>query len=384
MLVVRGRPTGISTYVRMVLGIKGSLGEDQYSIFLSSGNRYLYYKPLSGHTPSEYDFEWTSRNTAISLSVDYNVMENIETILGYILYKVDQSQGTINITGSNNTIRNCNVYFSKTYGIYIHGANNVIDSCTSSYNRATGIYFGTNGDSSSVLNSTSTYNGTLSSDAVNDRGGIGVNADGVTITGNTIGNNGVTTGSLTYVNSEIQIAVANSGTISRNYIYNAARNAIGMDDSATTYGWNIQYNLINRWGLTQEGGTKNNIAIKLVGHGNTSTSGVHRVENNAIYSDDDYVLIGINLGMSTSSDYIKDSSIKNNLVFLNNNTSASSHAIRVNRNNITGTQLDYNLAFGPTNIYQFAGTNYANASTFYSATGQGQHDSSDIGAYEFP
>lgn len=381
--VVRAQPAGHQTYRRIEHGTAGSLAEDAYEVSgIVGGIRGLFYKPLAGRHPSEYEFGFHQRR-GIQVTVPYVTIDGIDVILGG--YPTAATSGAIEARGGGHFAKfaNVNAKFSFTRGINLQGVNNaVIENSTATYNRGTGLYISTAlATNATIRNSESAYNGALASDVswignVIDRGGIGIQAGSALVEDNFVHDNG--TLQLEKLDAEILVAQAAvndtlcCGTIRRNSVFNAKRSGIQIayNPNGRVHPWNVSQNIVDGWAATQEGATLNNSGVLLNGGGNTATSGSFTVLNNTIYSSHPgRTLLGIGMNMPTTADFIKNSTVRNNLVFLENSNTTSSFPLRVNRDNLPGTSLNYDLAFGTTSPYQFAGTNYSFAAAFFTATG---------------
>ena len=124
----------------------------------------------------------------------------------------------------------------------------------------------------------------------------------------------------------IVVIEAHDVLIENNLIVNSLRGAVGMSETADTYGIRVIGNVIVNWNLVDLSGmeaTKRTQAINLLGCGQTPQSGLFTVWNNTLYSDQvDTTIIGIQLAVASSSDSIRDSSVKNNIIYMPNNTTA--------------------------------------------------------------
>ena len=383
--IVRGQPTGTSTYKRIFQA--ESLGEDQGISESSGGNIIIHYKPLAGHNPSEYDWEFSQWDAALYFT------SNISWVVvdGFGFYNSSYSDpvlGVVTFFGSHCTVKNSTVRFANVFGVEFAGRASQYNSLENSdvqYGRSAGVDLRDGPSHNTIKNNLIANNslGTTSLEIQFDRGGImtlGDVGDGAvtytTVEGNIIHDNANNISSRN--NGAILMDGCQYWTIKNNYIYNSPRRAIGTSDNdgsqaARNHHLDIQYNVISRWDLNHDSYPWNS-AIDMTGTLNDSNSGYDTVENNVIYSDDNFPLIGINLGTSSSSNYLKNTSIINNIVYLANNTQSDSVGIRVNRNNVPGMSASNNMVFGPKTLYEFFGGSYSSASACSSATGFCKND----------
>lgn len=370
--VIRGQSTGVSTYKWMTWGTKGSLTEDAWDYYVNGSNMEVWYKPLAGHTPNEYDFDFATKASPV-----YIYKKNYVTIDGLtILHGLDRSWeiGGVNIRESDYAIvKNCDIYASHQHGIVIWDSdygqylNNKITG-----NRSCGIWTSNYSTHLLIQGNTITNNskGLGAREVTHDRGGImlNVNSSYIEVYDNVTDNNG--NSDPTRLNSDIFLDGTDYVNVERNYVRNAWRRGIGMSVTAPNSHHVIRSNIINRWNLGGFG-YPYHCAIMIQGIGTTDQYIV--CENNSCYSDDNMVLYGIHLG-ATSDKHLRSSSIRNNIVYLKGNTQSNSRGLRCGTNYYSDTTINNNAIYGCTNLYELAGYTYTSAAAFYASTGFGQHD----------
>jgi hypothetical protein len=198
----------------------------------------------------------------------------------------------------------------------------------------------------------------------------------ITVTHNVISNNG------NYLptrnNAQILLDGCSYWTIRYNCINDSPRRAIATSDNDGTvlpknHHLLIQYNIVNQWNMNQNAYPWN-AAILVSSIGDDAESGYNCIDNNVLYSSANQNLIGINLCTKSNSDYMKYTSVRNNIVYLQGNSQSGSRCIRVNRSTFLNSNLDFNNAYGCTNPYELAGYTYTNGATLYATTGYGAFD----------
>jgi hypothetical protein len=389
--VLRAQPSGVDSYKRVWRGTPGSMGEDQFFVENLGGHRIIHYKPPASHFPGEYDWEFSKWNGTVFFGTDISWV----TVDGFIFLNSYYNglsdpgdTGAIDFFGSHCAVKNSIIKFSNAFGVEFAGPasqHNTLENCDIEYSRAAGVDLRL-GASHNIVRGCHIANNSLgdtTEETFNDRGGImtlGSLKDGsvssILIEGNIIHDNGNKIP--TRNNAAILLDGCEYWTIKNNHIYNSPRRAIATSDNdgsvaPRNHHNNIIGNMIARWDKNRENYSWNT-AIFVTARGNDENSGYNKIENNTIFSDDDIPLIGINMALASNSEYMKNTNVRNNIIYLANNSQADSLGIRVNRNNLPGSIIDNNLVFGALNPYELAGTKYSDAEDFYGVTGFGQND----------
>lgn len=382
-VMVRGTPTGATGYVLLRRIDTGTLTADSYKTSSNNGRRFIEYRPMDGQLPSSYDFEVSINGSPILITGSDVHVSNINGMLANREHPKDllepRGSGVFRGEGARVRFSNCTASFSGAYGVVVRGPDSVIDGCSATHNHSTGLYIenrdqkGTLGlplpDRGIIQNSRSEFNGNLEADDL-DKGGIGVQSNYAIIRHNVVRSNGNLNNLVDTEDAAISLFDCHDVTVDQNYIVNSVRNAIGASYGPASHGHKIIRNVIHNWNLEGVVSYQNNSAIYLAPFGNTENSGRFTVHNNTIYSD--LVapqLFGIQINMPTSTDFLANTSVKNNIVYLKENIHAATRGLRINRNQLTSTVIDYNNIFvhSSTRFYQYAGEEYPNNSTTFPA-----------------
>ena len=383
--LVRGTPTGASGYVLLQRLETVPLVADSYKTGLANGRRYLEYLPKPGETPTSYEFEISINASPILITGSDVRLSNIDGMLANRQHPSDlqtlftpSGDGVFRAEGARVRFSKCKVSFSASSGIVIRGPDNVIDGCVASHNHSTGLYIenrrlvGVPAPERGIIqNSRSEYNGNLEPDKL-DKGGIGVQGDFSIIRKNVVRSNGYPKSQTDEEDAAISLHQCRNVTVDQNYIANSARNAISASYDNLSYGHKILRNVIHNWNLDNLELFQNTSAIYLPSYGNTENSGRFTLHNNTIFSDRSTgYLFGIHFTLPTTSDYLKYTSVKNNIVYLKGNTYPQTRALRINRDQLVATEIDYNnvVIEGSAGFYEYAGVNFANKTAFFNARG---------------
>src|SRR4030042_1025588 len=124
--VLRGQPVGVDSYKRVFLGKLGALGEDEVATDLISGKRIVHYKPLAGHKPAEYDWEFSKWHGTVHFgeTTSWIVVDGF-TIYGGYYGRLDQTSlidlGVVNFFGSHCVLKNSVIRFANAMGAEFQG-----------------------------------------------------------------------------------------------------------------------------------------------------------------------------------------------------------------------------------------------------------------------
>ena len=355
-VLVRSDAQGNNYQLLEIGGSLGSLEEDRYITRNESGTRVVYYRPPVNINPDTFNFEVERRNAAIEVNGDWVTVENIN---GRV------SKDTIFTSNGDNTLfDNLSASFAKGFGISIQGASGTINNSTAQYNYSTGIVLLTSGSvNGTISNNISRFNGNLILAGRTDRGGIGSQSDNSTIINNLIYSNG-DINSINLENGSGDDAIAlfdnNNALVANNYIFNSAGTAIGMSYTDNSYGHTIVDNVIGNWNLYgigepdkaliyQSPTARGTYAIGITGNDLQANEADIIVENNTIFSNQtSRTLIGIQAAMVQNDDWMGDTSIQNNDIYIPDNTNANTIGLRLTRDIQTGFQnvtIDNNNVF---------------------------------------
>ena len=180
-VLVRAAPSGVDTYSLCARGTPGQLAEDTCAVASESGFRVIYYKPLPGETPNQFEFELSKAQAAIIVLGDHVRVANVQAILGNFgnpnltsPLAIPTFPATIYAEGVGVEFYDCLAAFGRSFGIAVTGPNSLISGCTAEYNNSTGLnILGVAATGSTIQNSIARFNGNLEF-ADQDRGGIGV------------------------------------------------------------------------------------------------------------------------------------------------------------------------------------------------------------------
>ena len=132
-------------------------------------------------------------------------------------------------------------------------------------------------------------------------------------------------------------------TVDQNYIVNSARNGISASYGSLSYGHKILRNVIHNWNLEGVASNQNTSAIYLTSFGNTPYSGRLTVHNNTIYSNQSSpYLIGLQVNLPYASDTLRNTSVKNNIVYIKGNNHRGTRGMRISRNQLSASAINYN------------------------------------------
>ena len=324
----------------------GSLSEDTYITANEGGQRVLYYKPPSGREPTEFEFEVSRLDSAVRVTGDWVEVREVEGKFG-------NGEAVLLSEGSNVRFENCHATFGKNFGVVVRGADSTIDGCVAEHNYSTGLYIQTASASNSTIQySTSRYNGNLILDAnsISDRGGIGVQANNATVEHNIIHDNGNTTDTdFSQGDDAISLFDHHNTLVANNFIYNSAGSAIGMSETANSFGHRILDNVIANWNLYGvEGTARGTYAIGVFGN-NTQNSGNFTIEGNRVFSNQtDTTQIGIQVALSNNQHRLWNTSVQDNVVYLLENADDGSVGLRVTREHLfEDVTIDFNNVLVP-------------------------------------
>ncbi len=393
--VLRGQSTGVNTYKRVesATSTPGLLGDDQYTSGLVTGERIIRYKPPTGHKPSEYDWEFSKWNGTVffGTNISWVVVDGLSFYNSYYDGHSDPADiGVVDFFGSHCTVKNSTIWFANSMGVEFAGQAsqyNTLENCDIQYGRSAGVDL-REGASNDTIKGNHIANNSLGAtdeEVFNDRGGIVTVGEPsapithITVIGNVIHDNAnqITTRN----NAAILMDGCQYWTVYGNYIYNSPRRAIASSDNdgtelAKNHHLDIQYNIIRDWDRNQEGYSLN-VGVFISARGNDEGSGYDKIENNTIYASENRSFVGINVPLRDPAvDFMRNISIRNNIVYLANNKQTDSFAIRLNRSkdNFPGALVDNNLVYGPPNLYEYDGVPFTSTSSFYKVSGYSQHD----------
>lgn len=353
--LVRANPIGLDTYMMLEQGTFGALTEEQFTTENEAGIRVLYYRPLAGQNPDSFEFEVSKRNYAIRITADWVKIQGVHALLGNTgnaMFDPPIVSGNIVIEGDHVTLINDRMAFGRAFGLSSIGAYTVVDGCIAEQNNSTGLALeGFTTEHSRVENSISRFNGNLEFEDF-DRGGLAIHGDFTVVRNNVIHDNGNirdTTGIRIAGDDAISVINAEGVLIQNNLIYNSARGAVGISETAETFGLRVIGNVIVNWNLVNLIGTARTIAINIVGFGQTPQSGNVTIWNNTLYSNQvNTTLIGIQLGVSSTSNSIQNSSVKNNVIYMPNNIAPDSFGMRFTRGHLFyDVEIDFNSVHLP-------------------------------------
>jgi hypothetical protein len=361
---VRGQPTGTSTYKRVPLSLApaGALPADTYTVATSWGHRRIIYKPPAGHTPGEYDWEFSKYpdGTAVfGSAISYITVDGLDF---YNSSCTGTNYGLMNFLGSHCTVKHTNIRFAYDFGAMFFGKSSTYNSLEDfdiRYCKASGVHFLANCSHNTLTRGVIAYNAIYSSKTEEsvgvDRAPIcSLPSSYITISSVSFFGNGCADKTRYY--TDLHCDGGDHWTIYGNTFTNTVFGAIActIADGITPAHHNkIQYNLINGWGL-RRGAYHQMMAISVFGKGNTADSGYYRIENNTIYLAVNTGLIGINVQNYQPGDYCQNTSVQNNIVYFKGNTSANSRGVRFRQafSHYPGLIVDHNDFYGMTNKYE--------------------------------
>jgi hypothetical protein len=350
-------------------GQKGNLSEGTYTLsreiidygpYIGNYSWVVYYKPKENENPGDFIFEVSQRSSAINITGDYVEVNDVYGRLG-------NGEAVLSSSGNNTVFNDTEAYFGKAFGIVLKGANSEINDSIAQYNYSTGLAILTpEAVNSTIQNSTSSFNGNLKLGDRKDRGGIGVQADNSFIYNNTIYSNGDI--SAKYFDDgpgddAIALYDNNNALVANNYIFNSAGTAISMSYGTNSYGHTIVNNVIGNWNLYGVGDDdkpspynsdtiRGTYGIGIFANPTQSNEGDMIVDNNTVYSNQaDTTLIGIQAAMSYNNDWMGDTSVQNNDVYIPNNNNPNTIGLRIVRDTKVGFQKviidENNVLVGP-------------------------------------
>ncbi len=328
---------------------------DSSNPFFGSFSWVVYYKPLEENSvtenPNDFSWEVSQRDSAVNITGDYVEVHDLNG-------RLVNGEAVLLSSGNNTVFNNTDASFGKAFGIAVQGSNSTINEATAQYNYSTGLVLLTSGSvNGTISNSISRLNGNLILAGRTDRGGIGTQSDNSTIFNNLIYRNG-DINSINLVNGPGDDAIAlfdnNNALVANNYIFNSAGTAISMSRTENSYGHTIVDNVVGNWNLYGVGGDdkaapynsgtgRGTYAIGVFGNPLETNEGDFIVENNRIYSNQtEKVLIGIQAGLSNENDWMGDTVIQNNDVYIQNNNNIDTIGLRLVRDSKiirNGTEL---------------------------------------------
>ena len=391
-MVIRG-PSGSNSARFNVLSLatsQSALVADQYVTLNLSGIRHLVWRAPAGagQEPTNFDFEVSTIATPVKIQGSFVHLKNIDARLSI----PGGSPAIVSIEAADSMLQGSDVRFSPGHGVRCHEVHRcVIRGVLAEKNHSTGIYIyggGASTDSDAVNlsikaddciveNSISRNNG--NNQLVGDRGGIGVERGRrAIIRGNRVMNNGnsADTDADTANDHAISIYKSPDVLVERNFINGSASGGIvNGADSVFSYGTIIRHNIITNWNLSNYVITPKASAIFVLGYGTDSTSGRHTIDNNTIFSDGgNRWLVGINANMSLNTYQMNDLRVRNNIVYIRNNTHAATAALRINRpvGNLINPIVNNNNVILESSLgsaYEIAATDYASAAAYNTDTG---------------
>ena len=355
-VLIRSNAQGDNYRLIEIGGALGSLEEDRYITNNEFGTRVVYYRPPANINPDTFNFEVERRDAAVEVNGDWVTVENINGRVS--------KNNIFTSYGENTLFDNISASFAKAFGIAVQGANSTINEATAQYNYSTGLVLLTSESvNGTISNSISSFNGNLILAGRTDRGGIGSQSDNSTIFNNLIYSNGdINTINLENGSGDDAISLFdnNNALVANNYILNSAGTAIGMSYTDNSYGHTIVDNVIGNWNLYgigepdkapiyQSPTARGTYAIGITGNDLEANEGNFIVENNTIFSNQtSRTLIGIQAAMVQNDDWMGDTSIQNNDIYIPNNTDENTIGLRLTRDINTGFQqvvIDNNNVF---------------------------------------
>ncbi len=365
----------------------GALTADTYKTSLASGRRILEYMPKLGESPKSYGFEVSVNPTPILVTGNDVRVSGVVGLLAISENPNDplpRGNGIFRSEGARVHFTNCRASFSGATGMVIRGPDNTIDGCSATYNHSSGLAIEDRDptrvkglpapDRGTIQNSRSEFNGNIEYGDSFDKGGIAVQGGNfATIRKNFVNSNGNVNRATDTEDAAIALVKCHDATVDQNYVVNSARNAISSSYEPESYGHKIMRNVVHNWNLEGAVSTQNTSAIYISPFGNTPNSGRFKVYNNTIYSNQSGVyLVGIHVNIPYTTDFLNNTSIKNNLIYLKGNNHRGTRGLRINKNRFVASVINNNNVYveGATpRSYHYVDTDFFTRLEMFRASG---------------